>query len=178
MNEIQMPKYLIYLKCDVETAMIRLKKRGRNMEQEIPVEYLQKIKAIDENYDPSQLIIEGTMLLEEYRPLSSIQENSQTDVWENNSSQLVIYNFNGIENIEIEADEGTDLMMYRQTTYDPSTDSYQVDKIGTRIRIGPTNKYVLKPLENEVTDLYFLLPSYAIINYKAISSIEVKGLQT
>ena len=44
MNEIQMPKYLIYLKCDVETAMIRLKKRGRNMEQEIPVEYLQKIK--------------------------------------------------------------------------------------------------------------------------------------
>ena len=44
MNEIQMPKYLIYLKCDVETAMIRLKKRGRHMEQEIPVEYLQKIK--------------------------------------------------------------------------------------------------------------------------------------
>lgn len=141
-------------------------------------EYLQKIKVIDEDYDPSQLIIEGTMLLEEYRPLSSIQENSQTDVWENSSSQLVVYNFDGIENIEIEADEGTDLMMYRQTTYDPSTDSYQVDKIGTRIRIGPTNKYVLKPLENEVTDLYFLLPSYAIINYKAISSIEVKGFQT
>lgn len=44
LQDFQMPKYLIYLKCDVETAMIRLKKRGRNMEQEIPVEYLQKIK--------------------------------------------------------------------------------------------------------------------------------------
>ena len=39
----------------------------------------------------------------------------------------------------------------------------------------PTNKIVLNPLKSTIKSLEFARPSYAIINYKAVSSLELKG---
>ena len=137
--------------------------------------YLEKIKS--EIYDINDLIIEGTKLLEAYRPLASLKADEQTDAWMNNSDQMVIYNFSGVESLEIEADANTELIVYRTETYDPTTDTSLTNSKGRSMRIGPSNKLVLNPIEGNtiISSIKFERPTYAIINYKAISSLEVKG---
>lgn len=93
----------------------------------------------------------------------------------NGSDQLVVYNFNGIESLEIEADANTDIVFGRNNEIDSSTDSVSSANEGNHIRVGPTNKIVLNPLKSTIKSLEFARPSYAIINYKAVSSLELKG---
>ena len=137
--------------------------------------YLEKIKS--GIYDINDLIIEGTKLLEAYRPLASLKADEQTDAWMNNSDQMVIYNFSGVESLEIEADANTELIVYRTETYDPTIDTSLINSKGRSMRIGPSNKLVLNPIEGNtiISSIKFERPTYAIINYKAISSLEVKG---
>ena len=136
-------------------------------------EFLDKI---DDGTDSIEdLLIEGTELLEEYRPLSGLVLNDQTDAWMNGSNQLVVYNFNGIESLEIEADANTDIVFGRNNEVDSSTGSISPTNEGNHIRVGPTNKIVLNPLKSTIKSLEFARPSYAIINYKAVSSLELKG---
>ena len=137
--------------------------------------YLEKITS--GIYDINDLIIEGTKLLEAYRPLASLKADEQTDAWMNNSDQMVIYNFSGVESLEIEADANTELIVYRTETYDPTTDTSLTNSKGRSMRIGPSNKLVLNPIEGNtiISSIKFERPTYAIINYKAISSLEVKG---
>ena len=136
-------------------------------------EFLDKID--DDTNSIEDLLIEGTELLEEYRPLSGLVLNDQTDAWMNGSNQLVVYNFNGIENLEIEADANTDIIFGRNNEVDSSTGSISPANEGNHIRVGPTNKIVLNPLKSTIKSLEFARPSYAIINYKAVSSLELKG---
>ena len=136
-------------------------------------EFLDKID--DDTDSIEDLLIEGTELLEEYRPLSGLVLNDQTDAWMNGSNQLVVYNFNGIESLEIEADANTDIVFGRNNEVDSSTGSISPANEGNHIRVGPTNKIVLNPLKSTIKSLEFARPSYAIINYKAISSLELKG---
>ncbi len=75
LRELVFPQLLIYLDCRPETAMERIKMRGRVMEQRISVEYLRALKA---NYD--QFIEEmeqaGVRILrvewESFRPLADV----------------------------------------------------------------------------------------------------------
>ena len=136
-------------------------------------EFLDKID--DDTDSIEDLLIEGTELLEEYRPLSGLVLNDQTDAWMNGSNQLVVYNFNGIESLEIEADANTDIVFGRNNEVDSSTGSISPANEGNHIRVGPTNKIVLNPLKSTIKSLEFARPSYAIINYKAVSSLELKG---
>ena len=136
-------------------------------------EFLDKID--DDTDSIEDLLIEGTELLEEYRPLSGLVLNDQTDAWMNGSNQLVVYNFNGIESLEIEADANTDIVFGRNNEVDSSTGSISPANGGNHIRVGPTNKIVLNPLKSTIKSLEFARPSYAIINYKAVSSLELKG---
>lgn len=136
-------------------------------------EFLDKID--DDTNSIEDLLIEGTELLEEYRPLSGLVLNDQTDAWMNGSNQLVVYNFNGIESLEIEADANTDIVFGRNNEVDSSTGSISPANEGNHIRVGPTNKIVLNPLKSTIKSLEFARPSYAIINYKAVSSLELKG---
>jgi hypothetical protein len=92
----------------------------------------------------------------------------------NGSDQLIIYNFTGIDSIEIEADANTDLVFYRDYDFDATTGNYHISSPGTHVRIGPTNKLVLNPLKDEIVKVEFVRPTYAIINYKSVSSLEVK----
>ena len=88
-----------------------------------------------------------------------------------------IYNFSGVESLEIEADANTELIVYRTETYDPTIDTSLINSQGRSVRIGPSNKIVLNPIEGNtiISSIQFARPSYAIINYKAVSSLEVKG---
>lgn len=136
-------------------------------------EFLNKV---DEGVDSIEdLLIEGSTLLEEYRPLSTLDSNDITDAWMNGSDQLVIYRLNGLESLEIEADANTDLIFYRKYEFDPTLGIALPKDKGTHVRIGPTNKLVLNPLKDEIIALEFARPTYAIINYKAVSSLELKG---
>ncbi len=75
LRELVFPQLLIYLDCKPETAIKRIKNRGREIEQSIDIEYLMALK---ENYD--QFIIEmenaGVRILriswEEFKPISDI----------------------------------------------------------------------------------------------------------
>lgn len=125
--------------------------------------------------DLENLLIEGTNLLEQYRPLSGLVLNAQTDAWMNGADQLVIYNFTGIESLEIEADVNTDIVFYKTYELDPTTGTTLVKSHGNHIRIGPTNKIVLNPLKDEIMAIEFVRPTYALVNYKAVSSLELKG---
>jgi len=55
------PKLMIYLKCSVETAVKRLRKRGRDYEQDVDIKYWNLIKKLYddmfENYRESMLLV-------------------------------------------------------------------------------------------------------------------------
>lgn len=65
----------------------------------------------------------------------------------------VYYNFSELISIEIEADPGTLLLINK-----------------TKIKIGPTGRYILTPLDNQIKTLSLESSSFAIVNYKCITS--------
>lgn len=60
-DEIRPPDVMIYLRCPVSTVQKRIAMRGREMEQNIPVEYIERLHGLYENwieaYDLSPLVI-------------------------------------------------------------------------------------------------------------------------
>ncbi|AWV90723.1 deoxynucleoside kinase [Bradymonas sediminis] len=60
-GEIRAPDVMIYLRCPVKTVRQRIAMRGREMEQNIPTEYLNRLHKLYENwidaYDLSPLVI-------------------------------------------------------------------------------------------------------------------------
>jgi deoxyadenosine/deoxycytidine kinase len=60
-DEIRAPDVMIYLRCPVKTVRKRIAMRGRQMEQNIPTEYLKRLNRLYENwiadYDLSPLVI-------------------------------------------------------------------------------------------------------------------------
>lgn len=60
-GEIRAPNVMIYLRCPVKTVRQRIEMRGREMEQNIPTEYLTRLHGLYESwidaYDLSPLII-------------------------------------------------------------------------------------------------------------------------
>jgi deoxyadenosine/deoxycytidine kinase len=63
-TQIQPPDLMIYLRCPVKTVKRRIRQRGRQMEQEIPTEYLERINDLYEDwiedYSISPLMILST----------------------------------------------------------------------------------------------------------------------
>jgi deoxyadenosine/deoxycytidine kinase len=60
-DQIRPPDLMIYLRCPVSTVQKRIAMRGRQMEQNIPVDYLKRLHSLYENwidaYDLSPLVI-------------------------------------------------------------------------------------------------------------------------
>jgi deoxyadenosine/deoxycytidine kinase len=58
---LQPPDLLIYLKCDVRSIRNRIKSRGRNSEQSIPVSYIRRLNGLYdswvERYDQSPVLV-------------------------------------------------------------------------------------------------------------------------
>lgn len=75
LRELVFPQLLIYLDCSPETAIARIKSRGREMEQGISLEYL---KALQENYEQfiSEMEEAGVRILrldwEKFPPISEV----------------------------------------------------------------------------------------------------------
>lgn len=61
LNAIQPPDLMIYLRCPVRTIRRRIKLRGREMEQDIPLSYLKRLDALYEewigNYDLGEVLV-------------------------------------------------------------------------------------------------------------------------
>jgi len=59
-NAIQPPDLMIYLSCSIRTARKRIKIRGRNMEQDMPLRYLKRLDGLYHawvsSYDMSELL--------------------------------------------------------------------------------------------------------------------------
>ena len=60
-TQIQPPDLMLYLRCPIETVRQRIAMRGRDMEQNIPLEYLERLHTLYEDwidsYDLSPLVI-------------------------------------------------------------------------------------------------------------------------
>lgn len=68
-KELGIPALLIHLKCDPEIELLRIRKRGREIENSITVEYLQQIntqleKILVEKAHPEKLLIINSGLLD------------------------------------------------------------------------------------------------------------------
>lgn len=68
-KELGIPALLIHLKCDPEIELLRIRKRGREIENSITIEYLQKIntqleKILVEKAHPGKLLIINSGLLD------------------------------------------------------------------------------------------------------------------
>ena len=121
-------------------------------------------------------IQEGNILLKNYQPLTTLEKDSSTDVWTDKEKHYVIYHFDGLESIEIEGDTNTEVIFNAEDVYNP--DSGEINLIGNynKTKIGPTNKFILKKINRNINELRFTKPSYGIINFRAIVSLEIKGL--
>ena len=49
-DQIRPPDLMVYLRCDVSTVKKRIAMRGREMEQDIPTEYLERLHELYENW--------------------------------------------------------------------------------------------------------------------------------
>ena len=133
------------------------------------------------NLSYEEQVYEAKKILNTYKPLLNMEKNSWTDVWLDQNGYYIIYSFDGLEYLSIEADEGTELNFYGAKTYEDGI-LKEDETSKTLAKVGPTNKYVLKI---EKTDPYneikyirncsFTKPSYALIDYHAIVSLEIKG---
>ena len=80
LRELVYPQLLIYLDCSPETALERIRSRGRDMECGISLEYMQ---ALRENYEEfiEEMEAAGVRILrldwEEFRPTSEVVEMAQ-----------------------------------------------------------------------------------------------------
>ena len=87
--------------------------------------------------------------------------DKDTDTWDNGT---IFYNFTDILSMEIEADQGSVLLLDNN---DGST---------TQITIGTTEKYVLNPSDTLIKGIRFEKPTYAIINYKCATMQTTKNV--
>ena len=87
--------------------------------------------------------------------------DKDTDTWDNGT---IFYNFTDILSMEIEADQGSVLLLDNN---DGST---------TQITIGATEKYVLNPSDTLIKGIRFEKPTYAIINYKCATMQTTKNV--
>lgn len=87
--------------------------------------------------------------------------DKDTDTWDNGT---IFYNFTDILSMEIEADQGSVLLLDNN---DGST---------TQITIGATEKYVLNPSDTLIKGIRFEKPTYAIINYKCATMQTIKNV--
>ena len=122
-------------------------------------------------------IEEINKLLALYRPLAMPFDDSSSDIWIDNDEHYITYKFVGLDVIEIEGDENTEIVFNSilQTNNDNTMAYYNHNR---KTLIGPTNKFTLNQLsESDVKELRFSKPSYGIINYRAICTITVQGTQ-
>ncbi len=60
-NSIKPPDLMIYLSCSIRTTRKRIKLRGREMEQDMPLSYLKRLESLYQNwiasYDKSKLLV-------------------------------------------------------------------------------------------------------------------------
>lgn len=84
----------------------------------------------------------------------------QPDGFGNLVADNIYYRFSDIIEFEIEADPGTMLSI------SPNADGSNA----TDIMIGPTGRYVLKPIENLLRFIALKQPQFAIINYKCYTN--------
>ncbi len=68
LEAIQPPDLLIYVKCSIRTLRRRIKQRGREMEQDIPLAYLKRLEKLYENwvadYTMSEVLVLDTEKLD------------------------------------------------------------------------------------------------------------------
>ena len=139
--------------------------------------------AINNNeYTFEQQIQEAKKIFSSSIDILKIEKNENTDFWLVNKKYL-IYRFEGLESLEIEADANTEIKFntrdYYQTLGGVLLES---DENESKSIIGKTNKFILK-LDNTdknneleyINDCRFAQPTYALVNYKAIISLEVRG---
>lgn len=142
------------------------------------VQFIEDYNVSRKSYE--DFIQEGKILLDKFSPLSTLQKNSTTDIWRNPDGSLIVYRFEGLSEIEFEGDSNIEILFGRQTSR--IENGIQIEETVDSTLIGPTNKYIIKT-ENDDTrnELNFIkicrftIPSYAIVDYKAIVSLEIKG---
>ena len=118
-----------------------------------------------------------------FKPLLKINKNENTDIWKIGENKYVIYRFEGLESLEIEAESNTEIK-FNTRDYYQSLGGIVLEDDGndSRVVIGRTNKFILKVDNTDTTneleyinDCRFARPTYATINYRAIVSLEIKG---
>ncbi len=147
--------------------------------EEQMIQFIDKYNTSKKTHE--ELIQEGKALLDKFSPLSSLQKNSSTDIWRNPDGSLIVYRFEGLNNIKFEGDSNTEIVFGRSV--DRIENGILTENQTTSsITIGPTNKYIIKTEDDDTVNeldyikvCHFARPSYAIIDYKAIVSLEVKG---
>ena len=144
-------------------------------------EFLEKINS--KIYKPAEIVQMAKSLLQEYKPLLNLVKNSTTDVWIDDKDHIIIYNLQGLEKLEIEADENTGITFNNRYNWNTEKQKLELDDSrAIHTIVGPTEKYILQ-VENTDTDneldyifnCEFDQPTYSIINYNAVVSLEIKG---
>ena len=103
-----------------------------------------------------------------YETKMQVEEEFDTlfDTYVNETGQYTdgerYYLFESITKLEIEADEGTRMIIGKEGE----------DKTIV-VTMGPTEKYVLDPIDKMVSYIAFEEPTYAIINYRARATIQI-----
>lgn len=92
-----------------------------------------------------------------YNIKDGFKENLDTGEWETENMR---YSFSGIVSLEIEADPNTVLLIGKE---EDGSDAIE-------IKIGNVGKYNLTPMENLVRYIVLKFPSYAIIDYKCLTT--------
>ena len=121
-------------------------------------------------------IEQANQIIKNYSELSAALgiENSNKDIWKDNNGHYVIYEFQGLDSIEIEGDENIEIMFNARETYDENG-KIQLSGDIKKVSIGPTNKFILKNPHTKFESLRFSNSSFATINYNATISLEIKG---
>ena len=141
-------------------------------------EYFENIN----NYTYEEQIQEAKRIFSESKNILQLEKNENTDFWKVDNKYL-IYRFEGLESFEIEADTNTEIIFNARDNYQ-ALGGIILEDDGNQSRaiIGRTNKFILK-LDNKdkinelnyINDCRFAQPTYALVNYKAIVSLEVRG---
>jgi hypothetical protein len=91
-------------------------------------------------------------LLHKYKPLLNLVKNSTTDIWIDDKDHIIVYNLQGLEKLEIEADEGTNITFNNRYTWNPEKQKLELDDSrAIHVTVGPTEKYILQ-VENTDTE--------------------------
>lgn len=94
-KELGTPALLIHLKCDPEIELLRIRKRGREIENSITIEYLQQIntqleKILAEKAHPHKLLVINSGLLD-FAHDENVQESTLNQINDNLSLESYRY---------------------------------------------------------------------------------------